>query len=310
MIRSSPADYYLKYLCTHPEGYKNDQIRRLVKLQGLDFLGMEHLQNLRSECTPPTPFYPEDKLHHSSMRFLTKERIYGLYHPDGDTLIAIKLLDNPKAKEVVESMLAAGAEPVLIVHSLKRLQFQATSRAVELYQHFYFNTKLLDSTELRAVLLMRSQIDVDPMDTDASRYRTAYEKVSKSNVHMLAQSSPLSPFSRILNMMQVGIMPTGVQIAKLATIARMAAVVRTAENSLLGRAERARDFALTGKIMNELIESVGDASGDLQKSMMGVALDTEASAVPSLEQLTQGNYTVELLPERVGEDSEVEAASE
>ena len=42
------------------------------------------------------------------------------------------------------------------------------------------------------------------------------------------------------------------------------------------------------------MESVGDVSADFQKSMVNMMLDTDASAVPSIEQLTAGNYTMGL----------------
>jgi hypothetical protein len=307
MIRASPCDFYLRYLVTHPDNYGDNQIRNLVKLQHLDFLGMEHLGRLRAECAPPAPFYPEDQRHYLSQRFLTKERIYSLYHPDEDALCAITLLDHPRGKEITESMLVTGAEPLWICATLKRVQFSATTRAIELYKHFYFNTDLVDSTELRAILMLRSHISVDTRDEDAKGYSEAYRTAAKADIASLTAASPLSPFARILNMMKLGIMPTGVQIARIATIARMASIVRAAEASLLGHPEKARDFSLAGKILTELMESVGDVSGDLQRSLQGMVLDTDASEVPSMDQLTAGEHTVDLLPEAVPEESDVKA---
>lgn len=303
MICSSPCDYYLKYLVTHPDNYPNDQVRNLVKLQHLDFLGMDHLERLRKSCVPPTPFYPESKLHHLSQRFLVKERIYSLYHPDEDGEAAIALLDHPRGKELTEGMIVSGAEPLWISTMLKRVQFQATPHAINLYKHFYFNTDLVNSTELRAILMMRAQVEVDTKDNDALSYRNAYEKAAKADIYSLTATSALSPFARILNMMKLGIMPTNVQISRIATIARLAAVVRSAEGSLLGNAEKARDFALTAKILTELMDSVGDVSGDLQRSLQGMVLDTDASEVPSIEQVSAGNHTVDLLPVRTGEEA-------
>lgn len=298
MIRSSPCDFYLKYLVTHPDNYTDAGIRTLVKLQHLDFLGYKHLERIRKFCTPPVPFYPDDPHHAPSERFLVKERIYALYryNDDDDAKCAIKLLDHPRGKEVTESMLAAGADPAYICVQLRRVHYAATPRAIELYRHFYFNTELVDATELRAILMMRQNVEVDAGDSDATSFRAAFEKASKAEYSSLASMSSLSPFSRVLNMMKLGIMPNSVQISRIATIARLAATVRSAENSLLGHAERARDFALTAKIMNELMESVGDVSGDLQRSLMGMTLDTDATEVPSIEALTQGNHTVDLLP--------------
>ena len=297
MIRSSPCDFYLRYLCTHPDNYTDDQIRNLVKLQHLDFLGMGHLGRIRKSCVPPTPFYPEDLGHHPSQRFLTKERLFSLYHPDADAVIAIRLLDHPRGKELTEQMLFSGSEPIWVSAMLRRVQFQATPRSIELYRHFYYNTDLIDGTELRAIMGMRANIEVQNMDPDELNYRDAYKRASSSAIGSLTTNSSLSPYSRIMSMLRVGLMPTGVQISRIATAGRTAAVIGSLENSLMGRAAPARDFALTAQILNELLESVGDVSGDLQKSMQSMVLDTDASEVPSMEQLTEGNHTMGLLPE-------------
>lgn len=308
MIRSSPCDFYLKCLISHPDQYEDHQIRTLVKLQRLDFLGLDHLKRMREGLHIPEPFYPEDLLHHASQRFLTKEKIFYLHHPDEDMILAIKLLDHPRGKELTESLLAVGAAPDWICGLLKRVKFKATPRCIELYRHFYFNTDLVTSTELRAILSIRASIDADPSDADAMAFKGAYWEAAKSDVRSLSEMPALSPFSNILNMMRLGIMPTGVEIARIATVARMAAVVRSAENSVTGHAKRALDFALTGKILNELMESVGDASGDLQKSMMNMLLETDSAAVPSIQQLTAGNYTMDLTPTLVEETEDVEAS--
>lgn len=296
MIRSSPCDHYLKYLITHPDTYKDSSIRSLIKLQQLDFLGMAHLGRLRASCTPPNPFYPEDLQHHESQRFLTKERIYYLYHPDDDTIIAIKLLDHPRGKELVESILSAGGDPLWACTMLKRVNFKATPRSIDLYRHFYFNTDLVNNTELRAILGMRAVYESGSSDPDERSYRFAYNRAARSNVTSLMASAPSSPFAHVLNLMRLGMMPTGLELSRVATVARMAATVRSMESTMLGQAEKARDFALTAKILNELMESVGDVSGDLQRSMMNLALDTDASEVPSIAQLTEGNHTVDMIP--------------
>lgn len=309
MIHASPCDFYLKYLCTHPDNYTDSSIRNLIKLEQLDFLGMEHLQRLRASCTPPVPFYPEDLRHRESQRFLTKERIFQLYHPDDDTVVAIKLLDHPQGKELVESVLAAGGEPSWACAILKRVQFKATPRAIDLYRHYYFNTKLLNSTELRAVLHMRSTLEVDGSDGDARSYRHSYSKVSKGSVFSTVSATPISPFSHALNMMRLGLMPENVDLSRVASAARMASVIRCLENSMMGYAEKARDFALTGKILTELMESVGDVSGDLQRSLMSLSLDTDSAEIPSIKKLTGGDHTTDLIPELM-QQQEIEVEAE
>jgi hypothetical protein len=294
----------LVYLLTHPDGYSNEQIRILIKMQQLDFISMKHLEQLRKEATPPEPFYPENLTHAPSQRFLMRERIFYLYHPDKDTTLSIELLDHPRGKEVVERMLAAGNEPSWICTVLRRVDFQATPRSIELYRHYYFDTDAVNSLELRAILSMRSHVEVDATDSDARAYQAAIAAASKNDMLSMTPASPLAPFAQALNMLWLGIMPSGLELARLTTAARTAAVLRSAENSLLGRADKARDFALTGKILTELLESVGDVSGDLQRSMMSIALATDGTEVPSIQMLTEGNYTQDLMPAQEPEAEE------
>lgn len=304
MVRASPCDYYLRFLVSHPDGYTDFQIRNLVKLQHLDFLGMGHLGRIRVETLPPTPFYPEDELHEESQRFLMKHRIYSLYfyEKDEDMKQAIRLLDHPRGKEMTEQMLFSGAEPLWVSHTLKRLRFTATPRTIELYKHFYFNTDLVSETEMRAIMGMRSDLEVSSSDNDELNFKAAYKLASKSHIADLTTNAAISPFSRILGMLKVGLMPNGVQISRLVTAGRAAATVRSLENTLIGRPEAARDFALTAKLMNELLESVGDASGDLQNSLMKLALDTDASEIPSIQSLSGGNHTTDLVPELIKQE--------
>lgn len=305
MIRSSPCDFYLKYLCTHPDQYTDSAIRSLIKLQQLDFMGMAHLKRLRVSCEPPNPFYPEDVRHHESQRFLTKERIYQLYHPDDDTVIAIKLLDHPRGKELVESILTAGGDPLWACAMLKKIPYKATPRSIQLYRHFYFNTDLVNNTELRAILGMRASFEASSGDPDERAYKFAFNRAARSNVTSLMASAPSSPFAHVLNLMRLGMMPSGLELTRVASVTRMAAVVRSMESTMLGQAEKARDFALTGKIINELMESVGDVSGDLQRNMMNLALDTDASEVPSIAQLTEGRHTVDMIPQLIEKEEDV-----
>lgn len=309
MVRASPCDYYIKYLVTHPDKYSDDQIRNLVKLAQLDFLGMAHLQRIRKSCKPPTPFYPENPLHEESQRFLMKERIHSLYYYDSDEDVkqAIRLLDHPRGKEMVEQMLFCGTEPVWISQLLKRIQFNATPRAIALYKHFYFNTDLVNETELRAIMGMRSELEINNQDVDESNYKASYKQAFKSKTASLTTNSAVSPFSRIIGLLQVGLIPSGVQVSRIVSAGRTAAAVRSLENTIMGRADSARDFALTAKMLDELLQSTGDTTGDLQNSLMRMALGTDSAEIPSIESLTDGNHTVDLLPELVKKEIEENA---
>jgi hypothetical protein len=305
LIRASPADFYLKYLITHPEDYRDHQIRTLVKLQQLDFLGMPHLSRLREECVRPNPFYPEDLTHHPSQRFLVKERIHSLWHMDKDSIQAAKLVDHPRAKELAEALILSDAEPLWISGMLKRRQnFTATERAITLYKHYYFNIDLVDRTEIQAIINMRAVVDSEG-DSDAAEYKRAYWKAAKDDLRKLSAGMALTPMASAMNLMRLGIMPKGIDVARIATVGRLAALIQSSAASVNGKAKTALDFALTAKMMTEIMDSVGDASGDFQQSLMKMVLDTDAAPVPSIQQVTSGNYTLDIIPREKGAKAEL-----
>ena len=307
MIRSTPCQFYLKYLVTHPDDYTNEQIRNLIRLQHLDFLGMGHLNEIRRDCVRPTPFYPEDPTHHATQRFLKKEKIYSLYQLDKDVITAIKLLDHPRGKELTESLLVTQAMPTWICSALKRVTFKATPRAINLYKHYYFNTELLDTTELNAVLSMRSHTELrDPDDPDEKRYAISYAGASRNMASRLSAEMSTAPIAQAMQLMRLGYMPSGVEISRIVSLGRMAAAMRSSDCSLIGKSKAALDFGMTAKILSELLESVGDSGDDLQSSLMKMTLQTEAAPIPTLEQITGGQHSVDMIDVE-GESVEIES---
>lgn len=155
MIRRSPCELYIKFLAVHPDNYNDDAIRDCVRGQQLDYLGHEYLHRLRKKLRVPVPFYPNNRLHEPSRKFLLRHRIFGFFHPDDDALASHQLLQKPRAKELIETMTIAGEPPALISHRLRHVGITTTVRAVKRYCSFYWDLSLVDSTELRALLRMR-----------------------------------------------------------------------------------------------------------------------------------------------------------
>lgn len=308
MIRSSPCDFYLKYLVTHPDDYSDDQIRNLVKLQHLDFLGMAHLGELRENCVRPRVFYPEDSTHHESQRFLKKEKIYSLYNWDEDVVCAVKLLDHPRGKELAESLLVTDATPSWICSALRRVNFKATSRGIQLYKHYYFNTELVDRTELRAILGMRGKVTVNnPDDPDEQWFKVNYANAAKNSPAKLTSEISMPPLAQALNLMRLGFMPSTLEVSRVVSMGRMAASIRAVDCSVMGKSKQALDFSMTAKILSELAETVGDAGNELQAELMKMTMRTETAPVPTLDEVTGGDHTVDMiLAEGQNAESEVQ----
>jgi len=152
MIRRSPAEVYIKYLILHPRKYSNEDIKEILDYVQLDYIGDWYVDKLRGELRPPNPFYPFDRRHKLSRRFLLTNGLIWIFHPDPPGLKAFKILEKPRVKEFVESMVTVGAPSVAIAASVTRTRnFPCDARTIDRYNDFFWNVELVDSTELRAV---------------------------------------------------------------------------------------------------------------------------------------------------------------
>jgi hypothetical protein len=297
VIRRSPAEYYLKYLLVHPDDFSDEQIREIVMGKQLDFIGMSYLDRLRPTCVPPIPFYPEDEYHFPSQRFLIKHKIVEMFQPNEDLFRANELLENPRAKETIESSIMSGAGAAWVSALLRRQGIQCNVETIEHYCHYYWNIELVDFTELSATLRLRSVL-VEPTDDPHEQAQPmALHHAMYRDRRKLAAEMPLAPLAMLMQEVRSGYMPSHVELSKILHLARTAATACTLKELMFDtRPERARDYAITAKMMHEMIEVVGDPESDLHESLRTLALKTQSGPVPQIHQLTEGRHTVDLQP--------------
>lgn len=314
MIRHSPAELYIKYLVCHPDGYGTDAVRDIVRGQGLDYPSDDYVDRLRDKLTPrlPVPFQPTNKRHARSNRFLTRERLLGFFRPDQASQLAHKLLGQPRAKEVIEAMALAGESPAFISHRVKLLGCRSTPEAIKRYCAFYWDLKLVDSTEIRALLDMRVRYMIHTRTghiapPDQRLQHEALKSARYTDPRRMIADIPVTPVAGMLSQMRLGIMPSQLDLAKIAVAARAAASGRVLESAVIGGkgdAARARDWSLVSKMMSELIVDIGSPDVELQKELQQLALATEDGYVPHIAELPEGDtYTVEVMPTTVKEKS-------
>ena len=302
MIQRSPCEYYLKYLIVHPDNLSNDQIREIVVGQQLDFIGMPYLSRLRAACVAPVPFYPYDTSHKRTQRFLIKEGIRGMFLPDEHMRQANKFLDMPRAKETIESSLVTGSAPVWVAALLRRAGIPASSQSIERYQHFFFNASLVDSMELRALLCMRTMMD-SSSDPDEKKQSAAMAKVEYSDPRRIAANISVAPIAGIINQVRLGLMPKNVELAKLVAATRALAVGRAMDQLVRGgKADAVRDLTTAANTMNELLAALGSPEEELQESLYALSLETDDRDIPHINQLSDGQHTVDLQPEALKQD--------
>ncbi len=307
MIRRSPCERYIKYLITHPDGYSTAAVRDIVRGQGLDYLSDDYTDRLRDRLKKhlPSPFKPLNLRHSRSRRFLSKEQIYGFFHPDPPSVIAHRLLEKSRAKEVIEAMSLVSEAPAFISHRVKLLSVKCTPEAVKRYLHYYWDLNMVDSTELRALLKMRvewMQVPRDAMVISPDQW-LQYETLKKSSYkdpRRMLTEMPVTPVAGMLGQMRLGLMPSQVDLGRIAEAARNAAAGRVLESMITGApqdAARGRDYAMVSQMMTELIEKVGNPDMGLQEELKRMALQMEDGPVPHIAELPEGDtFTTDLLP--------------
>lgn len=218
-----------------------------------------------------------------------------MFVPDPASDRATELLDKPRAKEIIESSLLAFSTDAFIAAACRKNGYACNAATIERYRHFYFNVDLVDSLEMKALIEMRTMSD-STNDPDEKMANVALSKAHYSDPRRIAAKMSISPLAGLLNQMRMGFMPSSVELSRIASAARTTATIRTLEELMTGLPERAQGFALTAKLMTEILESVGDAEEELYDELRTLALETEKSEVPHIKELSAGHHTLDVQP--------------
>jgi len=323
MLRS-PAEFYYKFLLVHPDGHDNFALKALIAERGIDWISNEYVNRLRCRMRLPVPFFPKDPSHQPSTTFLLAERISHLFQPDNEMKAALALLEVPRAREFVETMLLSHAPLEAIAKAVTRYGCQCTRRVIERYAHHFWNVDLLDSTQMKVFLNWRFEHSADSLpealpegckvgdeqweqhqERAHERVRaemalaTVRKKASYQDPRKLAAELPFSPFAALLVQMRMGMMPDRIDVATRMVATRDMATMRALESLHAtgpGDAGRAFNYAMTAKIMNELLETVQKPDEQLREQLSAIALRTDDRPVPSIHQLSGGRHTVDMQP--------------
>ena len=301
MARRSPSENYIKYLLVHPHNLTEDEVRKEVIEQGLDFIGMPYLDRLREEMSDlPQPFYPLNRVHTASQRFLIRHKLYSMFFPDHHVNLAKKLLLIPRAKEMIEQSFITGSGAAWIAAVVSRAGYRTSVKALEVYRHYFFNLDLVDNTELKALMMKRvaSEPSDDPDEQILNMIRENKQS-TRSDSRILASQSAGNPIGALLNKVQMGLMPTDVELQRLVSTTRLIAVTRCLGSMKEGSgysAQAARDFASVAKGMHDIIETLGSPEEELQQSLYQLALKVDNDTIADLDQL-EGSYTTNVNPQ-------------
>lgn len=300
MIRRSPCEVYLKYLIVRHERYSDEQIRQICQQQQLDYIGTHYIQQLRRNLATPLPFYPENRYHTNSFRFLLANGLASLYHPDAHMVSASRLLEYPRAKYLIENMLINESPFDWVQGALLKNGFSVSLEAIAQYKRHYFDVDLVDPTELRTLLRLRVQEGAASTDPEVARVAAAYEKAAWSDPRIASTNAPINSISTMINAMRVGFMPDPAGLPKILATGRMLGAARIVEKLMIGGPDSAADcsyVASTIKVLNEIMESVGSPDEDIQQRLSKLKVQTEEASVPMLTEISGGSHTAEMEPQ-------------
>ena len=306
-IQHSPCELFTKYLVCHPKHLDNQNIRKIILGNNLDYMGAPYLERLRMYCRPPRPFLPYSVRHAKSQRFLVAEDLKLFFLPTDKMKEAGSILKNSKAKEIVESSAIVKLAPEWICAMLHRHAIHVSPQAVEMYCRYYFNTAQLDAAEIRALIEQRTMVDeID--DPDQLSLERNLSLARRNDPRKMASRVGVSPIAGILHQMRYGVIPSSLELSSLLKYAQISALAQVAENVVGGAAERSRDFTLVSKMLTEMGELVATPEEDLLMGLQKLIIKTDLEPIPVIHQLTAGNHTTDIQPVRVIDERPKRAA--
>jgi hypothetical protein len=229
---------------------------------------------------------------------LIAEGLKPLFLPTDKMREASSLLRNSKAKEIVESSVIVKSTPEWICAMLRRHAVHVSPQAVELYCRYYFDIARLDVSEIRALIEQRATVD-EVEDSDQLSLERNLSIARRSDPRKMAARAGVSPIAGILHQMRYGVIPSSLELSSLLKYAQISAMAQTAENVVGGSAERSRDFALVSKMLTELGELVATPEEDLLVGLQKLTIKTDLESIPVIHQLTAGNHTTDIQPEKI-----------
>jgi hypothetical protein len=221
--------------------------------------------------------------------------------------LANQLLDKPRAKQQIETLAISRSSPAWIASALSKLGYETSIKSLEMYLRYYWDLELLDSTEVKVLLRMRTRDDAVRGPEGARWFAEEYNAM-KYDPRVLAADMPIDSIGRMMSIMAMGYMPSKAEFSRIMYAGRNMAAVQFMAATMRHWSEGSRDFSLAAKNANELLESVGSPEEDLHTQLNSAMLLTDGETPPMLDDLSSGNHTVDVLPinERVENIEELE----
>ena len=296
----SPAQFYIKSLIADPDGITTEALVDRLLDEGVDYISVDYLDRLRARMRIPTPFHPTNVRHTRSVDFLVQERLLKIFQPDAHMRVARALLEMPRAKEFIESMILIQV-PYTATAAYVSRQFgvQCTARALELYAHYFWNTNLLDSSQMRLLIALRFEQAEETEKSPLKGKKKLLDRAYYKDPRKMAAEIPPTKTSAMLLQLRLGSAPPKQTVAAQLMSAQETLYSRLLEvlheDSLAG-SQKVANYANGARVLQELVEMVIKPEDQMKDQLRALTMRTNKTSMPSVHQLTQGNHTVEMVP--------------
>lgn len=290
---------YLRYLLLHPTQYTNEQVREICNFNQIDFLGDWYLERLRLKLCPPVPFYPFDPNHRESHAYLMETGLFWIFLPDKYGDQAFEILGKPRFKEFVETSLICFAESQAITNAMWLFfRYECPPEAIDRYRTFFWDMELLDSTELRALISLRSDVSGSHDNAEIKKQHEHIKNASYRDSRRAAANMPFSPLAFNIAQMKMGFMPSEVDVQAVVRQSQVVASARLNEAMMSegkGDSVRAADFSAVLERLIRIERDNGNPREDLQASLATITMKTDDAPLPTIYELSQGRHTAEVV---------------
>jgi hypothetical protein len=149
-MRHSPAEYFIKYLCSRP-GTTVAEVRGVLAELAVGLMPYEdYLQDIYDHIQASTPsnYNPRDHTHLPSVRFLKQEKIAGMWKSTYSVQEAVDVFKNRPLRDLLEHLLLTtmtSEEVSKVLINFKGVKVLGSS--VEAFRHYFWNTDLMHADD-------------------------------------------------------------------------------------------------------------------------------------------------------------------
>ncbi len=274
-----PAAYWAKYLISM-RSMPLSSIEAVMTASQLAGVTEAKLQELLDELVFPDPFLPQNIGHAPSRLFLKEHGIYELWYPDSFMNAAQQIKDDRRLRKTTETLLLS---PFTITQSVKKLQSSfprfrkvLSQRAVELFQHFWWNTELMTPSTWADFLVANSQ-------AERELCATALAVRGVDGAQLLLHKLKLGTVTQMSSNRAFQTARNG---------AAMAIAVIAEQDPSPEHADMLLKYVKCLRAANDGMATTGGAEEDIVSSLRRFQLRTKETDIQSIDELSGGEFSL------------------